>query len=98
MGTLSSNSFSTDTQAADALAWLRSEHPDAAQIVDAQFPEPRVWDGSWLDTAAMGVDVEYGSWLIDAIEATGLIVWWEGEPFTADSFDDETDDDDEIDR
>lgn len=93
MGTLSSNQLSTDLQADDVLGWLRINHPDAARIVDAQFPEPRKWSGSWLDTEEMGVDVEYGSWLIDAIEATGLVTWRDGEPWAADSFDDEEDGD-----
>lgn len=47
------------------------------------FPEmayPK-WEGSWLNTEAMGVDVEYGSWLVDAIEATGVVMWEEGEPW-----------------
>ena len=29
----------------------------------------------------MGVDIEFGSWLVDAIEATGKVLWEEGEPF-----------------
>ena len=39
---------------------------------------PRL-DGSWLNTEAMGVDPEFSSWLIDAIEDTGYAVWEDGE-------------------
>lgn len=81
--TISSNHFSTDTQAVDALAWMRLQHPRSYCAVMRTFSEmanPK-WEGSWLDTAAMGVDVEYGSWLVEAIEATGVVAWEEGEPW-----------------
>lgn len=87
MGSISSNHFSTDSQALDALDYLRIEKPEAYATVLKQFPEmasPK-WEGSWLDTAAMGVDVDYGSWLVDAIEATGEVYWEEGEPWTSDT-------------
>jgi hypothetical protein len=87
MGSISSGHYSTDIQAMDALRYLWLAHPPAAAQIMRDFPEmgdPK-WEGSWLDTDAMGVDVEYGSWLVDAIEATGHVYWEEGEPWTADT-------------
>jgi hypothetical protein len=83
MQALSHNGFSVDLQSSDALDYLRNEHPLAALQVLAGFPEWfRVeWEGSWFDTEAMGVDPEWGCWLADAIEATGLVYWEEGEPW-----------------
>lgn len=40
-----------------------------------------VWDGSWFDVAAMGVDVEWPSWVADACENTGRVSWEDGEPY-----------------
>jgi hypothetical protein len=82
--TLSHNGFSTDLQVTDALAWLRLAWPDAYAAVRADFPENLVFGESgsaWFDTDAMDVDIEWGSWLADALENTGHIVWWDGEPF-----------------
>lgn len=84
--TISGGHFSVDTQAMDALRWLGSNAPKAHAAVMSEFSEmgdPK-WEGSWLDTDAMGVDVEYGSWLVDAIEATGAVYWEEGEPWAVD--------------
>ena len=39
--------------------------------------------GSGYDTDAMGVDAEWPSWLVDALEATGLVIWEDGEPYVA---------------
>lgn len=79
---LSSNGYSLDQQAADALTWLRLHYPLHAESVDNDFPpDDAIWSGSWLDTEAMKVDSEYGSWLVDAIEATGVVCWEEGEPW-----------------
>lgn len=82
--TISSGHFSVDIQALDALDYLRAHHPAAYTQVIKDFPETAdpTWEGAWLDTEAMGVDVEYGSWLVDAIEATGLVAWEDGEPWT----------------
>jgi hypothetical protein len=33
----------------------------------------------------MGVDIEWGSWLIDKIEQTSDITWEDGEPFCYDT-------------
>ena len=83
MGTISSNGFSHDQQVMDALNPLELMHPDAYDKVIEMFPEEPILDGAHFDTDAMGVDCEWGSWLTDAIEATGLVVWEEGEPWTA---------------
>jgi hypothetical protein len=79
--TISSNHFSVDQQMNDALDYLRVFHTDVFCEIRKHFPDTFKWEGSWLDTDAMGVDQEYSSWLIDAIEATDLIYWEEGEPW-----------------
>lgn len=84
MHTLSSNHFSTDTQALDVLAWMRIQHPRSYCAVLREFPEAGSdlkMDGSWFATEAMGVDPEWGSWLVDALESSGLVAWQEGEPW-----------------
>ncbi len=83
MQAISSNHYSTDLQAEDAVQYLLDNHLLAALRVLAGFPEwfRREWTGSWYDTEAMGVDPEWGCWLIDAVEATGLVYWEEGEPW-----------------
>jgi len=80
---LSSNHFSTDIQTEDAMEWLRITHPAEYRGILQEFPEyeTRVMSGAWWDTDEMGVDFEWGSWLTDAVEATGLVFWEEGEPF-----------------
>lgn len=82
---ISSNAFSPDFQAVDALSFLEANHPDDYADVLGNFPEiDKITFGdcsSWFDTEAMGVDEEWGSWLIDAIEETGRIFWEEGEPW-----------------
>ena len=40
-----------------------------------------MWDGSWLDLDAMGVDPEWVDELVRAIEDTGEVEWIDGEPF-----------------
>lgn len=83
MSAISSNGFSHDMQAVDAMDWLKLNAPDAFHAVTAQFPEylDAEFDGSWFDTDAMRVDVEWSSWLVDAIEDTGYIYWEDGEPW-----------------
>lgn len=92
MQAISSGHYSHDTQVADAMSYLASEHPTEYARILVDFPE---WESrkfgefsSWLDTEAMGVDPEYSSWLADAIEATGLVQWFDGEPY-AGPFNDE---------
>lgn len=82
---VSSNSFSRDMQAADALSFLELNYPDAYADVVCQFPEvlDAVWVGAWFDTDAMCVDPDWSSWLVDAIEATGRVRWEDGEPYGA---------------
>jgi len=80
---ISNNGFSVDIQAQDALNFLEDFHPEAHAKVLSELPEAGclLFDGSWFDTDAMGVDIEFGSWLVDAIEQTGKVIWEEGEPF-----------------
>ena len=82
MNTISSNGFSFDTQVSDALDYLRINHVDAYVKIRQEFSETLVWDGSWLDCEAMGVDPDWPSWLVDAIENTGLVEWIDGEPYS----------------
>ena len=83
MEAISNNHFSLDLQAQDALNWLEDFHPEAHAKVLAELPEAGclLFEGSWFDTDAMGVDIEFGSWLVDAIEQTGKVMWEEGEPY-----------------
>ncbi len=85
MPTISSNHFSHDQQLADAMAWLAGFHPDAYAALMVEYPEweTRKWEmfGSQLDCEAMGVDVEWAMWLTDAVEATDLVMWSDGEPW-----------------
>jgi hypothetical protein len=73
--TVSSNSFSHDQQVDDAWGWLRGEmSEDDWDLLVERFPEMErgiVWSGSYFDTEAMGVDVEYTSWVADALDETG---------------------------
>lgn len=81
---VSSGHFSHDQQVGDALSCLQHTYPNAYAKVRQQFPESIIWDdqSAWIDTEAMGVDVEWSSWLTDAIESTGVVFWDEGEPYT----------------
>lgn len=83
MEPLSSNHFSHDLQVLDVLNWMETEFPEEFAIIQSQFPEVAniIMEGAWFDTKAMGVDVEWSSWLTDEIEQTCFVVWWEGEPF-----------------
>lgn len=80
---LSSNAFSTDDQIADALSYLSHKYPDLSNKFVEKFPEYNSleWSGSWVDTEASGVDVEYMSWVADWIEDNTTIFWEEGEPW-----------------
>jgi hypothetical protein len=82
--TVSAKSYSHDQQVDDAWSWVRGEMPeDDFDLLVQKFPEMEriVWSGSWFDTEAMGVDVEYTSWVADALEETGRIHWEDGEPY-----------------
>lgn len=83
MYTISNNHLSVDQQVSDALQWMRLNHPEQFSEIRKEFPENFKWSpyDNHFDTEAMGVDIEWGSWLADAIEATGLVTWVEGEPF-----------------
>lgn len=86
--TISSGHFSVDGQAMDALRYLQANAPEAYAEVLKSFPEiDRISFenmGSHFDTDTMGVDVEWGSWLVDAIEATDAVYWEDGEPWAVD--------------
>lgn len=81
MDSISSGHYSVDIQTSDALDWLRVNHADTYSEIRKNFAETIQWEGSWFDTDAMSVDQEWGSWLVDAIEATGLVMWIDGEPY-----------------
>lgn len=80
---VSFNGFSTDLQVQDALNFLEYEYPDVWEKLTEEYPKITnlQFEGSWFDTEAMNVDIEWSSWLADSIEATGLIFWEEGEPW-----------------
>lgn len=96
MSTLSNNGFSLAMQADDVLAWLRINHTEQYCTIRREFPESLIFDGASLDHERMGVDVVWIYWLVDAIEQTALVVWVDGEPFTADIFDAMADDEREF--
>ena len=83
MPTISSNHFSVDQQALDALSWLAANCPDKLKSILKEFPEKPIMAGSHFNTEAMGVDPEWGSWLLEAIENTGYITWEDSEPWAA---------------
>ena len=89
MSTISSNGYSHDQQVHDALAYLEHNHEDVYLKLLREFPEASpsrlIWEGSWFNTERMGVDVEWSSWLCDAIENTGLVTWEDGEPWSVHS-------------
>jgi hypothetical protein len=84
---ISSNQFSTDLQAMDALSYLEHDHPDAYAKVRTEFPElDRALStlsgmSSWVDTEELDLDPEYMSWVVYAIEETGVVYWEDGEPW-----------------
>ena len=82
MHTISSNHWSTDMQACDAAAYLRLTHPVEYSALASEFEHVEIPGNScWFNDAYPDLDPEYGSWLIDAIEATGLVWWEDGEPW-----------------
>lgn len=93
---LSSNHFSVDDQTADVLSYLsNATDPELRALSDSfvrEFPEYNglTWAGSWVDTDASGVDVEYMSWVRDWIENNTPVYWEDGEPWIGESEEDET--------
>lgn len=84
MTTISSNHYSLDLQIQDALSHMKHHHPAEYQSIIASYPKAAnlVFDGEWIDTDAMGVDVEWNFWLADSIENCDAgIAWEEGEPW-----------------
>lgn len=82
MNTISSNHWSTDIQVCDAMIWLAGNHPNVYREIAIEFPILSLPDGEcWFVDAYPDLDPEYGSWLIEAIEATGLVWWEDGEPW-----------------
>lgn len=83
---ISSSSYAHDQQVIDALAWLRLNYPTAYCKVVNEYPgcdKPIMESASSgrVDIDRMGVEPEFMSWVCDAIEDTGLVAWWEGEPW-----------------
>lgn len=62
---------------------LAAADEPAGRAIRREFPEldSLVWDGSWLDLDAMGVEPEWVDDLVRAIEDTGVVQWIDGEPF-----------------
>lgn len=87
---LSSDHYSTDTQAADVLSWLSNhedkELRDLSDRFVTEFPEYNglVWGMSNVDTEASMVDPEYMQWVVDWIEQNTPVMWDDGEPWADD--------------
>lgn len=84
---ISSNHYSFDLQVSDVMAYFEHTDPNTYALLVGEFPEypSLVWGGSWVDTAASGVDHEYMAWLSDAIEDMTSVCWDDGEPYAEDS-------------
>lgn len=85
-GSLSDSHWSHDAQVKHVMDYLAQDYPDAYREILADYPEWEhlTWEdeyGNWVDTETSGVPFEYTSWVADAIENTGLVSWWEGEPW-----------------
>ena len=80
MGAISNNHFSLDQQIVDAVDIFSETEREK---FNEAFPEwnSLTWSGSWVDTEASGVDVEYTSWVCDWIENNTDIYWEDGEPW-----------------
>ena len=87
---LSSNQWSVDLQALDAMNWLYSNHrekwdeiiakfDDFESVIERQFDLDPNW--AWIDTEELGLAPDYMAWIIEAIEATDLVWWEDGEPW-----------------
>jgi hypothetical protein len=92
---LSDNHYSVDNQIDSCVTylWHAPELTRQARQFDAAFPEYAhlIWQdgGSWIDSEASQVDVEYMSWVADWIERFTPIFWEEGEPWLPESGDGE---------
>lgn len=94
---LSNSHFSTDYQSHDVLQWLKDNAPKQYEKLNKDFEgdlDRIKFTGSHYDTDAMEVDIEWGSWLVDAIEQLDIkeyehddgskgwsIFWEDGEPW-----------------
>jgi hypothetical protein len=83
---LSSGHFSVDQQVSDAIQYMSGHYAHEYGQLIVEFPELLNvrWESNtsaWWDTQAMGVDVEYDSWVIDWIESHTDIRWIDGEPY-----------------
>ena len=89
MHTISSNGFSVDQQMVDALDYLRINHVDVYTSIRRQFPENIIFPdkSAWIDHEAMGVDPDWSSWVVDAIEQESVVFWEEGEPWVLEASD-----------
>ena len=91
---ISSNHYSEEMQMMDALNYIERKHPlyYREELVPS-FPEVKdiVFEGGWLDYEAMNVDPEWSSWLIDEMELSGFVTWFDGEPFALVGGDNEED-------
>lgn len=87
--TISSNSFHHDDQVVDALEFLETEHPSAYVAICNEFTE-QVVTGRWFDDDLPDYDAELGGWLCDAIEESGHVIWFNGEPYALGADDDYT--------
>ena len=101
---LSNSHFSTDYQSHDVLQWLKDNAPKQYEKLNKDFEgdlDRIKFTGSHYDTEAMEVDIEWGSWLVDAIEQLDIkeyehddgskgwsIFWEEGEPWLVRNFED----------
>jgi hypothetical protein len=84
---LSNNHSSFDNQVADVVSWL-SNQPQYADLMERRFtqndfPEYNslVWEGSWVDTEASGVEPDYMSWVAEWLEDKSPVYWEDGEPW-----------------
>lgn len=72
--------------------WLRVNHPAEWSTINRDFDGIVSLSSNFTGFGEQfpGANPEHGSWLADAIEATGLVRWVDGEPF-AGPFDDDND-------
>ena len=75
-------------QVSDVMDRFKQTDPNTYDLMVGEFPEypSLVWSGAHVDTAASGVEVEYMSWLADAIENMTSVYWEDGEPWNRDDY------------